>query len=251
LYFIVKFFLIIFDALFSEGFIVMKYDYWRVNIMPIDQMGLNNLLANLNPKNNLTALREYRDGLQKKLEQEAIGNKEMLATQDNNNNNTDIKQVIVELQAADKQIQQTIYEEETRKLELERVKREEAAAKTLRDREKALARHEHVLMNASIGKLLSAAAKVSQCNSIGGAGIALSFSQSASKTSSTENSPYSLTGKSNEIARDLKESVEFGIAAAEVARRRKANELKANIEEAACKKAKQEKANTRNINITI
>ncbi|QDR79936.1 hypothetical protein [Sporomusa termitida] len=219
--------------------------------MPVDQMGLNNLLAKLNPKNNLTALRDYRDGLQKKLEQEAIGNKEMHAKPDANHTTTDIKQVIVELQAADKQIQQTIYKEETRKLELERLKREEAAAKKLRDREKALARHERVLLNASMGKLLSAAVKASQGNTIGGTGMVVACSPSAAKPSNTENSPYSLTGKSDEIERDLKESVEFGIAAAEVARRRKANELKADREEAAGKKAKKEKAKKRNINITI
>ncbi len=68
--------------------------------MPIDQMGLHNLLTNLNPKNNVTALREYRDGLQKKLEQEVGSRQEMPANQDNNSN-TNRKQVIVELQAAD------------------------------------------------------------------------------------------------------------------------------------------------------
>ncbi|WP_371360905.1 hypothetical protein [Sporomusa malonica] len=228
----------------------MKYDYRRVNIMPIDQMGLNNLLANLYPKSNLTALREYRNGLQKKLEQTANGNKEMLAKQDNNNN-TDSKQVIVELQAADKQIQQTIYEEETRKLELERLKREEAAAETLRKREKALAKHEHALSNASMSKLLSAATKSSQVNTMDGLGMTFSFSQPSSEPSNIGNAPHSLTGKVDEIERDLKESVELGIAAAEVARRRKDNELKANIEEAACKKAKKEKVKKRNVNITI
>ena len=218
--------------------------------MPIDQMGLRNLLANLNPKNNVTALREYRDGLQKKLEQEAGIRQEMPANQDNNSN-TNRKQVIIELQAADKQLQQTIYEEKTRELELERLKREEAAAKSLRSRERVLARHERVLVNASMGKLLSAAVKVSQGTVIGGTGITVSCSRPSAQPGSTGDSSSCLPGKSDEIERDLKESVAFGIAAAEVARRRKANELKANIEEAACKKAQKEKARKRNINIII
>ncbi|BBB90205.1 MAG TPA: hypothetical protein PKA28_06420 [Methylomusa anaerophila] len=205
--------------------------------MPIDQVGLNNLLANFFPKNNLTVLREYHAGLQKKLAEKAFGNKEMLAKQDNNNANTDIKQIVAELQAADKQIRQAIYEEETRKLEIDRLKREEAAAENLRKREKALARHERVLDNASMGKLLSAASKITHKV---GAGMVISL-----------NSPHGLPGKNDEIERDLKESVEFGIAAAEVARRRKNSELKANSEEAAYKKATKEKAQKRNLNITI
>lgn len=218
--------------------------------MPVDQKGLHNLLAALNPKNNLTVVREYRQGLQKKLEQAAGGGKAMPDKEDKTKTN-DIKQVVVELQAADKQLQQAIYEEKTRKLELERVKNEAAAAKKLRDREKALARHERVLLNASVGKLLAAAGKVSQCNSIGGAGMTVSCNWPPAKPEGAGTSPYSLTGKSAEIERDLKESVAFGIAAAEVARRRKANALKADGEEAAGNKGKKEKANKRRINIII
>ena len=197
--------------------------------MPIDQADLNNLLTTLFPKDNLTALREKRNDLQKKLEQGTGGNTKKLAAQDKNSTNANNRQVIVELQAADKNLQQAIYEDETRKLEIERLKREAAAAKKMREREKALAKHERVLNNAGMEKLLSAVSKVHQYTTTAG----------------------SLSGQGDAIERDLKEAAEFGIAAAQVARRRKDAEEKANSEEAAGNKAKKEKAKKRGINITI
>ncbi|WP_371380196.1 hypothetical protein [Sporomusa aerivorans] len=204
--------------------------------MSIDQAGLNKLLAMVYPKNNLTALREYRDGLQKKLEQE-VRNSTSATTvnSDDNNNRADTQHVIVELQATDKQLQLAVYEEETRKLELERLKREEAMAKNLRAREKALAKHESVLYNASMNKLFSAINKLPQVQTMAGSGMAFSFGQQPAETDKNSYSTHSLEGKFEEINRDLKESTEYGIAAAEVARRRKNTQLKAEIEEAANK----------------
>ncbi len=218
--------------------------------MPIDQMGLKNLLAIVNPKSNLTALREYRERLQKKFEQETYNKPtEMIANHNSSNTNTDTKQVILELQAVDKQIQQSVYEEETRKLELERLKREEATAKSAREREKALAKHERALNNASMNKLYSAISNNSQAQTMAGSGMTFSFCPSASEANNNAHPQYSLEGKVKAIDRDLKESTEYGIAAAEVARRRKTNQLKADIEEASCKNAK--KAKKKNVNITI
>ena len=205
--------------------------------MPIDQMGLNNLLAIVNPKSNLTVLKEYRAGLQKKFEQEI------------RNTNTGNKQAIVELQAVDNQIQQTIYEEESQKLELERLKREEATAKNAREREKVLAKHERALDNASMKKLYYAISNNSQVQTMAGLGMSFSFCQPSSESNNTAHPQYSLEGKVDEIERDLKESTEYGIAAAEVARRRKSNQLKADIEESACKNVKKAKRKT--VNITI
>lgn len=218
--------------------------------MPIDQMGLNNLLAIVNPKSNLTSLREYRERLQKKFEQEAYNNPpETIVNHNSSNTNTDNKQVIVELQAVDKQIQQSVYEEVTRKLELERMKSEEATAKSAREREKALARHERALNNASMNKLYSAISNNSQAQTMAGSGMTFSPCPSSSEENNNAHPQYSLEGKVEAIERDLKESTEYGIAAAEVSRRRKNNQLKADIEEASCKNAK--KAKKKNVNITI
>ncbi|WP_094607473.1 hypothetical protein SPSIL_004920 [Sporomusa silvacetica DSM 10669] len=218
--------------------------------MPIDQISLNNLLAIVNPKSNLTALREYREGLQKKLEQKLHNNTtETIVNHDSSHTNTDNKQVIVELQAADKQIQQTVYEEETQKLELERLKREEATAKNAREREKVLAKHERTLDNVSMNKLYSAISNNSQAQTMAGLGMSFSFCQPSAESNNNTHPQYSLAGKVEAVERDLKESTEYGIAAAEVARRRKSNQLKADIEEAASKNAK--KAKKKNVNITI
>lgn len=206
--------------------------------MPINQIGLNNLLASVNPKSNLTTLREYREGLQKKLEQKYNNTTETIVNHDSSNTNTDNKQVIVELQAVDKQIQQTVYEEETQKLELERLKREEATAKNAREREKMLAKHQCALDNASMNKLYSAISNHSQAQTMAGLGMSFSFCQPSAESNNNTHPQYSLEGKVEAIERDLKESTEYGIAAAEVSRRRKNNQLKADIEEAASKRAK-------------
>lgn len=218
--------------------------------MSIDQASLNMLQAMANPKSQLTALKEYRDGLQNKLEQATRNQTTVNADNQTNNASSDRKQVIVELQAADKQLQQTIYEEETRKLELERLKREAAMAKNQRQRAKALANHERALTNASTGKLLSAAIKNSQYQASGGTEPSLSLISPSPAEATGSQSPQSgFASKAAEIQSDLKEAVDYGIEAAEVARRRKDAEIKAAGEEAAEKKAK--KAKRRTVNIMI
>ncbi|MBP2636978.1 MAG: hypothetical protein H6Q72_2885 [Firmicutes bacterium] len=219
--------------------------------MPIDQMGLNNLLTMVNPQNTLTALRKQREQLQRKLNQAAAYTTPNALTNpvDSNNTPTDSKQVILELAAVDTQIQQSVYEETTRKLELERLKQEEAMAKSAREREKALAKHERTLTNASMTKLSSAISNSAHAQSMAKSGMSFSFVQPSSEVTSHVHSQYSLEGKIEATERDLKESVEYGIAAAEVARRRKKNQLKADIEEAACQNAKKTKKKT--VNITI
>lgn len=217
--------------------------------MPIDQTSLNKLLAMVNPKSKLTTLREYRDGIQKKLNQATQNTADMAANPANSSESTDTKHVILELASADKQIQQAIYEEETQKLELERLKREEAMAKSAREREKLLAKHERALENASIRKLYSAIANNSQAQTMAGSGSSFSFNQPSINSNNASHPQNSLEGKVDAVERDLKESVEYGIAAAEVARRRKNNEVKANLEEVADKKAKKPKR--KNVNITV
>lgn len=194
--------------------------------MPIDSRYLNNLMPIIQPKNNLDSLKEYRNGLWKKLSQGANTSDKKPGGPEKSDSGTqvDIKRVFVELEAVDKQIQQASYEEQSRKLEEENLKREEAAAKKLREREKALAKHERVLENASMRKLLSATGKFPEYRTVAGTGIISDGCQQKS-----------FMGKAEEINRDIKESVEFGIAAAEVARRRKQNERKEETEAAAHK----------------
>lgn len=211
--------------------------------MSIDQASLNMLQAMANPKSQLTALKEYRDGLQNKLEQATRNQPTVNADHQTNNASSDRKQVIVELQAADKQIQQTIYEEETRKLELERLKREAAMAKNQRERAKALAKQERALTNASTGKLLSAAIKNSQYQASGGTEPSLSLSPSPAETTGSQSPQSGFTTKTAEIQSDLNEAVDYGIKAAEAARQRKDAELKAAGEEAAEKRQKKQKLN--------
>lgn len=198
--------------------------------MSIDQIGLNKLLSIVRPKSNLDSLKEHRDGLWKKL------NQGINTGTGNPDNNSDMKQMITELAEADRQIQQATYEEESRKLELERLKREEAAAKSFREREKALAKNERALQNASMHKLLSAAGKYSVYRTTPGAGAIYSLSQGLPGINNAGYPPQGPLGKSEEINGDIKESVEFGIAAAEVSRRRKRNQMKEENEEAIHKK---------------
>lgn len=197
--------------------------------MAIDQNGLNNLLSIFQPKSNLTALREYREGLWKKLN-EAKNTKES-PDKSNSSYMADTKQIIVELQSADRQIQQAVYEEENRKLEIERLKREEAMAKSLREKQKALAKHEGVLVNACLNKLLSAAGKASLNQPTSNWGTT-NFTNSINKDSNQQTSSSNFMDNNAAINSDLKESREFGIAAAEVARRRKNTEMKEQSEEA-------------------
>lgn len=214
--------------------------------MPIDQTGLNNLQAMFQPKSNLDVLREQRDGLWKKM-----NNSESSGENDSSKAKVNNHQLIVELQGTDKQIQQAVYEEENRKLELERLKREEAAGKNLREREKALAKHEGVLYNASMNKLLSAKGKSSQCQKMGG--ISCSLIQGVPVSSSEVDSSHNKTGLLNEIDRDLRESIQFGIGAAEVARRRQKNHRQEELEASNQKSDgnKQGKKKTKAVNLLV
>lgn len=227
--------------------------------MSIDLRGLNNLLSIVHPKSNLDSLKEYRNGLWKKLSQEAnaADRKPGGPGKSDSGTQANIRTVFVELEAVDKQIQQASYEEQSRKLEEENLKREEAAAKKLREREKALAKHERVLENASMRKLLSAAGKFTGYRTAAGTGINIVSHPGISGISNDGCQQHSLMGKAEEINRDIKESVEFGIAAAEVARRRKQNERKEAIEEDVCKNdqvgltAVKKRRKKNSINITV
>ncbi|MHB8061650.1 MAG: hypothetical protein ACYDG2_03275 [Ruminiclostridium sp.] len=223
--------------------------------MLIDQKGLNNLLSIIQPKNSLNILREKRESQLQKLNQ-------MISTSSNdtekigkcgNSVNGDIKQVIAELQASDEQIQLTVYEEKSRKLELERLKREEAMAKNPRQREKALAKQECVLYTASMNKLLSAKEKSSsEYSTIASTGTTLLYTKRLSETDSDGYLRHSSIQKAKEIDRDIKASIEFGIGAAEVARRRKYNHMKEESKEADNKKDTTGKKKKKiSINITV
>ena len=200
--------------------------------MAIDQAGLNSLLATFMPKNNMAALREQRANLLQKLQQSDTGNK------DGDRQQTGaIKHQLRELVAVDQQIAQRLYDDISQKLEEKRLAREAAIAKKERDRERALAKHELLLVNRSMGKLLSAAGKVSQpgqsCIGVFSGG-------------SQEDKTYI-----SEVDRDLRESVQYGIAAAEVAGRRKNAEVRAQIEENAEKKQAAHRKKSKRVNIMV
>lgn len=201
--------------------------------MAIDQAGLNSLLATFMPKNNMAALREQRAHLSQKLQQRIdTGNKAGDRQQTG-----DIKHQLRELAAVDQQIAQRLYDEISQKLEEKRLAQEAAIAKKERDRERALAKHERLLVSRSIGKLLSAAGKASHPGQscIG----ALSGGSQEDKTYISE------------VDRDLRESVQYGIAAAEVAVRRKNAEAKAQIEENAERKQAAHKRKLKRVNIMV
>ena len=201
--------------------------------MPIDQASLNSLLTTLMPKDNMTVLRERRASLLQNLQDR----------KDNGNNEDghqvvgDAKKELAELAEVDQRIAQEVYDETTRKLEEERLKLEEAFAKKERDRERLLAKHERLLENRSMSKLLSAAIKANHPGS--------PYIGDFNSGRQGDNAYVS------EVERDLHESVQYGIAAAEVAARRKNAETKAQIEEAAEKKQKAYKQRMRRINIKV
>ena len=204
-----------------------------VGSMAIDQNSLNRLLTALTPKNHMAVLREQRTNLLQKLRQSTDNGKAGGVQQQAGN----IKSQIRELAAVDQQIAQEIYDETSRKLEAERLEREAAFAKKERDRERALAKHERLLENRSMSKLLSAAGKVSQpggaysCNLSGG---------------SRGDKDYV-----SDVDRDLQESVEYGIAAAQVAARRKNAEAKAQIEASAERHQATHRKKTKRVNIKV
>lgn len=194
--------------------------------MAIDQTGLNNLLATLTPKNNMTVLREQRASVLQKLQQKIETGRP-----------GELKQGMRELAAVDRQLAQGIYDEVSHRLEKERLEREAALAKKERDRERALAKHERHLVNRSMSKLLSAAVKA-DCP---GEAAFSTFSDS----SQGERSYVS------PVDRDLQEAAQYGIAAAEVAVRRKNAEVKAQIEERTDKQQAAHRKKSRRVNIMI
>lgn len=200
--------------------------------MNINQKSLNDLLSIMQPKNSMDMLRERREALLKRINQNtsASGN----PGECDKNTGNDTTQTLMELSELDRQILAEIYEEKTRKLELERLKREETAAKNLREREKVLAWHEATLNRYSFNKLLSADGKAHEMSTMVRSGVSVTLSGGVS----AEDQAYGnkLVQKSQDIHRDLKESAEFGIAAAKVAARRRHNHMKQELEEAAAAK---------------
>lgn len=199
--------------------------------MAIDQNSLSSLLAVFAPRSNMTALREQRANLLQKLQQNPAdpdGDRQQAS---------DIKNNFRELAAVDQQISQAMYEEMAGKLEEERLKQEAAAARTERTRERALAKHERFLENKSMGKLLSAALKSGYPGGIGSPGVSSSGQGDASYVSDAE--------------RDLQEAVQYGIAAAEVAARRKNAEAKAQTEENAQKRQAAQRKKAKSVNIIV
>lgn len=194
--------------------------------MAIDQTGLNNVLATLTPKNNMAVLREQRANALQKLQQKIETGKP-----------AELKQEMRELAAVDRQLAQGIYDEVSQKLEKERLERETALAKKERDRERALAKHERLLVSRSMSKILSAAVKADYP---GEAAISAFGDGSQGERSYV-----------SAVDRDLQEAAQYGIAAAEVAVRRKNAEDKAQIEERADKQQAAYRKKNRRVNIMI
>ncbi|QJW47891.1 hypothetical protein HA075_20370 [bacterium BFN5] len=201
--------------------------------MAIDQNSLNRLLASLTPKSHMAALREQRTKLLQKLQQRTDNSK----TGDVQQRAGNIKHQIRELAAVDQQIAQEMYDETFRKLEAERLEREAALAQKERNRERALAKHERLLESRSMSKLLSAAGKVSQP----GGAYRCDFSSDRQGDKKDV----------SDVTRDLQESVQYGIAAAEVTARRKNAESKAQIEESAEKHHTARRKKTKRVNIKV
>lgn len=194
--------------------------------MAIDQTGLNNLLATLTPKNNMAVLREQRANALQKLQQKIDAGK-----------SDELKQDMQELAAVDRQLAQGIYDEVSQRLEKERVEREAAFAKKERERERALAKHERLLVNRSMSKILSAANKADYPGEV----TISAFSDGSPKERSYVSA----------VDRDLQEAAQYGIAAAEVAVRRKNAEAKAQIEERIEKQQADHRKKNRRVNIMI
>jgi|GEM_PF-1432276 len=206
--------------------------------MIVDEKYLKDLLSSIQPgKSSLDMLRERREALLKKINQ-GISNPGDGSEPPANPEN-DRKQAIMELMDIDQQIQREIYEEKSKKLEIERLKYEEAAAKKFREREIILARHEAALCRRSDTKLLSAGSKANGLKIIVKSGVSLTLREAAAAGDGSCLSK--LTDKLDEINRDLKESAEYRIAAAKVAARRRNNRIKKEIQEAALQKNKNKR----------
>lgn len=194
--------------------------------MAIDQTGLNNLLASLTPKNNMAVLREQRANVLQKLQQKMDKGKP-----------ADVKQEMRELAAVDQQLAKGIYDEVSQRLEKERLEREAALAKKERDRERALAKHERLLVSRSMSKILSAAVKADY--------------PGESAISALNDGGRGEHSYVSAVDRDLQEAAQYGIAAAEVAVRRKNAEAKAQIEEKVDKQQADHHKKRRRVNIMI
>lgn len=213
--------------------------------MHIDQKGLNYLLSAIQPKSSQDALRKKRGDLIKKLNNGVISNK-------GNGKAAGNKQLLMEFKSIDKQIQMAIYEEKSLKLRLERLKLEEATTANPRKKERILAEHESLLHNASMGKLLSASEKSSRLKITIGDGAVLSLSGRCPGDRGGESTQHGIKDEFAEINSDIKEAIKYGMEAAEVARRRRHNQVNEAIEEAAKKSAaKKRKRKKISINTTV
>lgn len=217
--------------------------------MNINQKSLNNLISIMQPRNSLDMLKEKREAQLKKLNQ-GLGTITD-SGKDIKNATDSTKQAFAELRSIDEQILMEIYEEKSNKLELERLEREEATAKSLRQKENASAEHQAVLERCSMNKLFSAKRKSLELRTMVKSGVSVTLSEDLS-TTGKDSTGNKLIQKSEEINRDIKEASEFGIAAAKVAVRRKNNQVKKENEEAAAAKIKNRKVKDKKyINVTI
>jgi hypothetical protein len=192
------------------------------------------------PKSSLDLLKEKQESILKKLSQgEAV-----------NDSSTDNKQNIVELKATAANIQLAVYEEKSRKLEIERLKIEESTAINAQKRGKVLAKHESILRNASMHKLLSAKSDYNGLKDMAGDGGPLPHGKVLSQDSDSY-LPHNLTEKADEINCKVKESAELGKEAAEVAFRRKGNRIKEKAEESIKKKAEAKRKSRKHIDVSV
>ncbi len=206
--------------------------------MIVNDRGLNDLLYLMQPKNSLDRLREKRETLLKKINQSTPTLKDSLKSA--NGSEYNVKQAFMELVAVDQEIQREVYEEKSKKLEIERLKNEEAAAKKFREKEKILARHEATLQRHSFRRLLSAGCKFNELRITEKSGVSLTLREAAS--TGDGNGFSKLSEKSEEINRDLKEAAELSIAAAKVAARRRKNRIDEETQEAASIKKQNRKS---------
>jgi hypothetical protein len=181
---------------------------------------------------NVDSLREYQNKLMEKLKSTA--NSENAPKE--NDRSTERKQVIVELTSVGKELQQAIYREKSTRLENQRLKNEEATARTIRARNQARRERERLLMNQSMEKMMAAKSEAGECRAFGG---------SIDDTSNDLTANYFSDSRRDAVGNNLKEAREYSIEAAAVARRRKADEGKENAEEKEEKRKKNRRINVR------
>jgi hypothetical protein len=164
---------------------------------------------------DVDSLRERQNKLMEKLDR---------ACDDKNNQHDagrikERKQIIVELSAVGKELGAKIYHEKYNRLENQRLKNEEATAKTARARNKVRREREQLLLRQSAEKLAAAGQKINDY---------------------TETDSGHINAA---IDNNLKEAREYSEEAAAVAGRRHAEEWKEYHEEKARKRKKQRKIN--------